>query len=347
MELEVWGYGADKSIHCTSGRADAHPARAGSKPADPGIIRCMALLLATPDRDPAELARALTEQAPDLDIRIWPDLGDPQDIEFALVWRAPEGLYEQLPALRAVSSLGAGVEAILDDPSLPGHLQVGRLAGPRLAANMAAYLVAMVVHRWKRLGDFATWQQQRRWRQWAPESPPRVGILGMGAMGRVSAAAFGALDIPVVGWSRSGAGPEGVRMCHGPQGLAEIARISDHLICLLPLTAKTRGILNAELLARMHERATLINVGRGGHLDEQALIRALDLGRPAHAILDVFQTEPLPADHPFWAHPRITITPHCASITLTLEAAKLAVESYRSVITGHPPLGLVDRSRCY
>jgi len=307
----------------------------------------VALLIATPDRDSAELARQIREQDPDIDLRIWPNPGRRADIRFALVWKPPQGLFERLPALDAVSSLGAGVDALIDNPDIPNHVAIGRLAGPRLAANMATYLVAVVIARWKRLQNFVEDQRARRWNQWAPEHPPVVGLLGTGEMGRRSAAAFAELEFPLHGYSRSGRGPAGVTMHSGTQGLHEIAQASDFLINLLPLTADTRDILNASLFARMRKGSMLINVGRGEHLVDDDLLAALDHGRPGCAVLDVFREEPLPGDHPFWDHPGILITPHCASITLKLEAAELAVESYRRVLAGKSPLGWVDRRRGY
>lgn len=307
----------------------------------------MALLIATPDRDSAELARHIRDRDPEIDLRIWPDLGDPEEIAFVLAWKPPEGLFRQLPNLKAVSSLGAGVDALVANREIPDDVQIGRLAGPRLAANMASYLVAMVVAHWKRLPKFIEDQRQARWCQWAPESPPTVGLLGMGQMGLRAAAAFGELGFPLHGYSRSGRGPKGVIMHSGTTGLDEIAGACDFLVNLLPLTDRTRDILDRSLFERMPEGSTLINVGRGEHLVENDLLEALDVGRPACAVLDVFREEPLPIGHPFWTHPKVFVTPHCASITLTREAAELAVESYRRVMAGKPPLGCVDRARGY
>jgi len=307
----------------------------------------MALLIATPDRDATELVRLVRRQDPEIDLRIWPDIGETDDIRFVLAWKPPDGLFQQLPNLKAVSSLGAGVDSLIDNPEIPGHVEIGRLAGPRLAANMAAYLVAVVVAHWKRLPGFVEDQRMRRWNQWAPHQPPTVGLLGTGQMGRRSAAAFAELEFPLHGYSRSGRGPEGAEMHSGDAGLAEIAGVSDYLVNLLPLTNQTRGILDRSLFAGMKEGSTMINVGRGEHLVEEHLLEALEAGRPACAVLDVFRQEPLPVEHPFWTHPGVFITPHCASITLTVEAAELAVESYRRVMAGKPPLGCVDRERGY
>lgn len=307
----------------------------------------MALLIATPDRDADELARYIRSLAPEIDLRIWPESGDVSDIDFVVAWKPPDGLFGELPQLKAVSSLGAGVDALTGRHDIPQEIQIGRLAGPRLAANMAAYLVAVVVGHWKRLPGFIEDRTHERWAPWAPEAPPTVGFLGMGKMARRSAAAFAELGFPMLGYSRSGQGPDSVEMHSGESGLAEVAGDSDYLVNLLPLTDRTRGVLDRALLSKMKPGSTLVNVGRGEHLIEEDLLEALETGCPACAVLDVFRREPLPRGHPFWHHPKIFITPHCASITLTREAAELAVESYRRVMAGKPPLGCVDRERGY
>ncbi|MDT8410700.1 MAG: glyoxylate/hydroxypyruvate reductase A [Wenzhouxiangellaceae bacterium] len=307
----------------------------------------MALLIAAPHRETDELARLMVARMPNIDLRTWPEISRAEDIRFVLAWQAPRGLFAKLPGLQAVSSLGAGVDSIISDPEIPSHLAIGRLAGPRLAANMAAYLASMVIARWKDLPGFMRDQQRGRWNQWAPEHPPAIGLLGTGQMGQKAAEVFQSLEFPVHGYSHSGRGPDGVTMHHGDTGLARIAAASDFLINLLPLTAQTRDILNQDLFANMRRGSVLINVGRGEQLIDADLVKALAKGRPACAVLDVFRQEPLPPEHPFWAHPAISITPHCASITLTAEAAELAVESYRRVLAGLDPLGRVDRSRGY
>ncbi|MEX0914546.1 MAG: NAD(P)-dependent oxidoreductase, partial [Wenzhouxiangellaceae bacterium] len=257
----------------------------------------MAFLIVTPDRDSAELARCIREHEPGIDLRIWPDLGDPKEIAFVLAWRPPDGLFRQLPNLRAVSSLGAGVDALIGG-DIPAGVAIGRLAGPRLAADMAAYLVAVVVAHWKRLPQFIEDQRHSRWNSWAPTSPPTVGLLGTGEMGRRTAAAFAELGFPLHGYSRSGRGPQGTIMHSGIQGLAEISGACAFLINLLPLTDETRDILDEDLFGQMPAGSTLINVGRGEHLVDGDLLAALDRDRPGFAILDVVRQEPLPPDHP-------------------------------------------------
>lgn len=308
-----------------------------------------ALLIATPDRDAGQLRARLRRHLPGADIRTWPDTGDPGDIAFALAWRAPQGLFAELPGLRAVSSLGAGVDELCGRDDIADDVAIGRLAGPRLAADMAAWLVAVVVGRWRRLDAVVDAQTRGRWAPPGIEPPPTIGLLGTGAMGAVAARAFGAVDLPTLGWNRRGRRVAGLNLeiLAGRRGLYEIAGRSDALVNLLPLTPSTRDLLDAGLFAAMRPGSLLVNVGRGGHLVEADLLTALDRGRPGCAVLDAFRIEPLPADHPFWAHPRVLVTPHCASITRPAEAARLAAESYRRVIDGRPPLGAVDRDRGY
>lgn len=307
----------------------------------------MALLICAPDRSNERLAADLAKRLPGVDVRIWPDVGEPTDIEFAVLWKHPKGLIQDLPNLKAISSLGAGIEHLVSDPDIPATLPIGRLAGPKLATDMATWLVGQVIAHWRDFSRFKDHQANKQWQPWAPMGQARVGVLGMGAMGTRTAKAFQALGFEVGGYSISGHGPESVTMHTGPQGLMTLAAQSDYLICLLPLTEKTHGILNKSLMANMPHGSVLINVGRGAHLVEPDLLQALELGRPAHAILDVFATEPLPKDHAFWAHPQITLSPHCAALTDSAEAADLAAQSYQNVMAGQPPLGQVKLSAGY
>lgn len=307
----------------------------------------MALLIVAPNRDTGAVERHLRESDPKLDIRVWPELGNAEDIDFAVLWKHPPGLFAHLPKLRAVTSYGAGVEAILNDPDLPEGLPVGRLSGPRLASDMAEFLAGVVIARHRGLFGFRDDQRAERWQPWAPDDLPVIGLLGLGTMGAAAAKVFRALGYPVHGWSRSGRAPRGVVGHSDGAGLCKMVAAVDFLVCLLPLTPATQGILNADLFRDMKPGACLINVGRGGHLVEDDLIPALDNGSLGYAVLDVFAQEPLPAGHRFWQHPKIYLTPHCASFTLPKEAAELMLESYRRVRRGLPPLGVVERRLGY
>ena len=307
----------------------------------------MAILICAPDRSNEWLAQDLRTHLPKVDIRIWPDLGDADEIEFAVLWKHPQGLVNSLPKLQAISSLGAGIEHLINDPDIPKDLPVGRLAGPKLAHDMAIWLVGRVLADWL---DFKHFDQSQQQGQWAPKPPhgrPVIGILGMGHMGRAAAEAFLGLGFDVIGWSASGQGPDGTVTHQGASGLDQVVSASDYLICLLPLTPHTRGILNARLFSNMPRGSVLINVGRGAHLIEEDLLEALVQHHPARAILDVFMTEPLPESHPFWSHPQITVSPHSAALTDPSEAALLLSQSYQRVMAGQAPIGLVDLGRGY
>lgn len=304
----------------------------------------MALLLIAPDRDTSELERRLRELDGALDLRCWPEVGRSSDIVFALAWKPPQDAFADLPSLRAVGSLGAGVDHLLGRRDLPEDVVLTRLAGPRLAADLAAYLVAMTVDWWKRLDE------QRRSRHWQPLEPrpaPRIGLLGTGTMGRAAARAFGALALEVAGWNRSGAACDSMPVFSGNDGLAGIAERSDVLINVLPLTDATTGLLDRALFERMRADSLLINVGRGEHLVDADLLDALDGDRPGRAVLDVFDEEPLAPDHPFRHHPQILVTPHIAGRTEPEEAARIVLEQYRAVGRGEAPAGRVDRTRGY
>ncbi len=307
----------------------------------------MALLLVAPDRDLDLLAKEIRTRSAGMDVRVWPHMGEVEDIQFAVLWQQPPGLLGQLRQLKAVSSLGAGAEHLLADPDLPPALPVGRLAGRRLAADMAGYLVAQALGHWRGLEQFSRHQAQRQWVPRTPANPPRIGVMGTGRMAQATLKAFKALEVPVRAFNRSGEPRSDISVQSGQDGLYSLAAWSDYLICLLPLTAETRGILNAALFKHMQSAGVLINVGRGEQMVEKDLLTALDDGQLQAAILDVFEHEPLPAQHPFWTHPKVKITPHCASVTSDTEAAGLIIESYQRIMAGSKPLDPVNRALGY
>ncbi len=308
----------------------------------------MALLFCSQSDDPAVWTAELARRLPGLEVRVWPDMGDPADIRFALVWRPPPGLLASLPNLELILSLGAGVEPLLEDPTLP-DVPLVRMVFEGLTRDMAGW-VALEALRWQRNLDAFTEQQRagvwkRRGRR--PAAEVGVGLLGLGVLGHAAAGALGALGFGVMGWSRSPRALPGVETFHGTDGLMAMVRRSDVLVCLLPLTPDTRGLLSAPLFAELPEGAVVLNAGRGGHLVEADLLAALDGGRLKGASLDVFAEEPLPEGHPFWSHPKIRVTPHIAAITHPSPAAETVAESIRRFEAGLPVANLVDRARGY
>lgn len=309
----------------------------------------MALLFASPDDDPVAWTQALKRRLPDLEVRVFPELGDPRDIEAALVWLPPSGLLASLPNLKAIFSLGAGVDRLLEDPTLPPNVPICRMVDPALTRSMAEFVLLHVLRYHRDLDVFEAQQRRAEWRLHLPKPPEAtvVGIMGLGELGGAAARLLVAHGFTVKGWSRSRKEIPGVASFAGVHELDAFLHDLAVLVCLLPLTAATRGILNRALFAKLPRGARLVNLARGAHLVEADLIEALASGQLAHATLDVFATEPLPADHPFWRHPKITVTPHAAAYSAPESGAQVVCENLRRLRSGEPLLHRVDRARGY
>lgn len=308
----------------------------------------MALLFLSPD-DPAEAWRAaLCAAIPDLDFRIWPDVGDPAEIDLALVWQPPPGELARYPNLRAILSLGAGIDGLLAQPGLP-DVPIARMVDPSLTRTMTEYVVLATLRHHRAFDRFEREQRAARWSFALPPQAAdrRVGVMGLGVLGGAAAASLAGHGFPVAGWSRKAKQLPGIESFAGPDGLPAFLARTDILICLLPLTRDTAGILNAATFAGLPRGAYLINVARGAHLVEDDLIAALDAGQLAGATLDVFREEPLPSDSPLWRHPLILVTPHVASYASPWTAAEEVAENIRRARAGEPLLHLVDRDRGY
>jgi glyoxylate/hydroxypyruvate reductase len=285
----------------------------------------------------------------ELDIRVWPEIGDPAQIDYALVWRPEPGLLAALPNLKLILSLGAGVDHLLGDPQLPRHLPIVRLVDPHMTDAMSEYVVLQVLRLHRQDLDYRAQQSAQAWRELDQKNAAdrRVGILGLGELGRDAARKLKALGFDVAGWSRSERAVAGIECHAGASGLPELLGRSEILVCLLPLTAATEGILNARTLALLPRGAALVNAARGAHLVEDDLFAALAAGHISAAVLDVFGDEPLPADHPFWHHPRVVVTPHVAAFTNPATAAPIILDNIRRFEEGRPLLNRVDPARGY
>ena len=250
---------------------------------------------------------------------------------------------------RLIQSIWAGMEVFLANPTLPSQPTLCRMVEPGLTEGMTEYICGHVLR--YHLGTDAHIADSAN-REWRPAAPPlardrKVAVLGLGQLGRDAAAMLKTLRFDVAGWSRTAKNGLPYPTYSGPDGLRDILRRSDIIVSILPNTAETRHVLNAETLALLPDGASIINPGRGSLIDNEALIAALDSGKLAHATLDVFDHEPLPKDHPFWARPDITITPHIAAETRTDGAAKVAVEQIRRLQKGEPLHYIVDRTAGY
>ncbi|MBS7704716.1 2-hydroxyacid dehydrogenase [Chelatococcus asaccharovorans] len=289
---------------------------------------------------------ALACACPDLDVHVWPETGPIEDVEFVLTWAADRGVIARFPNLKGIFSLGAGVDHILSDPTVPTNLPVVRMIDPSLTRNMVQYVVLAALRHHRRWEEMLTNQRARRWQR--PDvGPARIGILGMGELGQACARQFLSLGYAVSGWSRRGRPVEGVEVFAGDDGLFACLAQSDILVSLLPQTAATENLLDRSTLGQLPQGAYLINAGRGEHLVEADFLALLDAGHLAGAALDVFWQEPLPPEHPFWTHPAITVTPHAASWTVPATAAAQVAQAIEALRNGKPPRGLVDRTTGY
>jgi glyoxylate/hydroxypyruvate reductase len=308
----------------------------------------MALMFLSAD-DPAEAWRtALLAEIPELDFRIWPEVGDLAAIDFALVWQPPPGELARYPNLRAILSLGAGIDGLLAQPGLP-DVPIVRMVDPSLTRTMTEYVVLATLRHHRQFDHFEREQTEARWSYAFPPQAAdrRVGVMGLGVLGSAAAASLAAHGFPVAGWSRETRQLSGIESFAGRAGLPAFLARTDILVCLLPLTRDTAGILNAATFAGLPRGAYLINVARGAHLVEADLIAALDSGQLAGATLDVFRAEPLPAANPLWRHPKVLITPHIASYASPLTAAEGVAANIRRARAGQPLLHQVDRARGY
>ncbi|WP_420348148.1 2-hydroxyacid dehydrogenase [Pelagibius sp.] len=286
---------------------------------------------------------------PDVDCRDWETPGDKADVEYAVVWKPPPGGLKTFPNLKCVVSMGAGIDHVLVDPELPKHLPIIRTVGDDLRQRMREYVALHVLRHHRRLPDIQAAQQRKAWDQIiTPPAPERhVAVLGLGNMGAEVARTLSGIGFAVHGWSRRPKNLNGIVCHHGEAGLAELLPLSEILVCLLPLTPATEGVLNKDLFARLPEGAAVINVGRGGHLVEEDLIPALDSGQLSGATLDVLHQEPPPEDHPFWTHPKVLLTPHIASLIDPEAGAKVIAENIRRFRAGQPVPDLVDLEQGY
>jgi glyoxylate/hydroxypyruvate reductase len=283
-----------------------------------------------------------------IDLRRHGDISDKASVRSALVWKPPLGFFAAFPNLALVVNLGAGVDALLDRDDLP-DAPVTRLSDPKMARMMAGYVLFAVTRHARNIAAFERAQRQRRWHYIHPRDPEtiRVGILGLGQLGLPAALECARQGYQVQGWSNTLKCVDGIRALAGLDTLPEILAASDILVCMLPQTPHTKGLLNAERLAVMKAGAAFINVSRGSIVEEPALIDALRSRRIAEATLDVFATEPLPPASPLWEMDNVLITPHLASVALPASAAAQIGENVRRLRAGQPVLSRVDPSRGY
>ncbi|MET1026665.1 MAG: glyoxylate/hydroxypyruvate reductase A [Dongiaceae bacterium] len=290
------------------------------------------------------------ELAPEIEIVTPQEAGsDRHGIPYCLAWKPQAGELAALPDLRAVFSIGAGVDTILADPGIPAHLPIIRMVDPNLTKGMVSYVLWQVLYHHRRIWEIEDAQRRGEWLDQIYPAPGdrTVAIMGLGEIGLAAIEHLARFKFNLRGWSRSRKTVEGADCFAGLEELPAFLTGCDILVCLLPLTPETRGLLNADLFAHLPAGAAVINGGRGGQLNEADLLAAMQSGRIGSATLDVFQKEPLPADHPFWRQPRLFMTPHIASITDPRVAVLTIRQQIADLEAGLPLQHLVDRKLGY
>jgi glyoxylate/hydroxypyruvate reductase A len=275
----------------------------------------------------------------------WPDTNG-GDIDVALVATHPAGTFGNLPRLKLIQSMWMGVETFLNDPQVPRDVPLARLIDPGMVLAMGETVIAQVLDWHRHLYWYRLLQKEKKWQrrgQFMP-SDRSIGILGLGELGGSVAAKLLAMQFNVAGWSRR---PKKLPGVHCSTDLDDVLSRSDAVVCLLPLTPQTKGILNRSRFEKIKRGGCVINVARGGHVVVPDLLAALDSGHLAHAYLDVFETEPLPADSPLWPHPGITLTPHVAAFTEPRTSVAGIAENFERVRRGETPLHTVDYAAGY
>ena len=309
-----------------------------------------AIAFATRADDPVIWRRLLeTGLGGPIDFRTLDALGNRDEVEVALAWKPERGLLASFKNLKLIVWLGMGVDHLLADDILPDGVPIVRIMDEGIVGQMSEYAIHWALRHHRDIEKYAAHQRSRRWHQepLADTIDRRVGVLGLGAIGQDMAGKFALLGFPTAGWSRTRKSVAGVETFHGREGFAKLLARSDILINVLPLTRETRGILDAAAFAALPKGAYVINVGRGGHVVDRDLLAALDSGHLSGAVLDVFETEPLPPDHPYWTHPRVHVTPHVAGSTNPRAATPCVIDNIKRLRAGKPLIHVVDPKTGY
>lgn len=313
----------------------------------------MAILIISGGMDKERLAEGIRQGGLERDVRIWPETGDVSEIEFAMVWRSPHGELAKLPNLRLIINMGAGVDHLLTDETLP-DVPLVRFVDPNLTMRMSEYVTLHVLLHQRRVLEYRELQAQAKWEE-LPQpgaNEIRIGVMGTGVLGHDAAEKLAMIGFQVAAWSRTAKQLGDITCFHGQDGLTNFLARTDILVSLLPLTPETRGILSRKLFEGLAKDGllpgpVLINAGRGGLQVEADILSCLKDGTLWATSLDVFEEEPLPSSSPLWSHPRAVISPHNASISDERAVCRYVLDQLERFETGKPLENIVERSRGY
>jgi len=313
----------------------------------------LALLLLISDMVPEEWDAEIARMSEHRAVRVWPYLDDPAEIEYAIVWKPPHGALKGFPNLRVIFSMGAGVDHLVGDPEMP-DVPIVRFVADDLTEHMSEYVLHHVLLHHRRHLEYAAQQARKEWR---PLPQPaardvRVGVMGCGVLGANAAGKLAAIGFRTSGWSRTRKTIPRVTAYAGSEEFLSFLSVTDILVCLLPLTPQTRGLLGAKLIAAMADDGklpgrVLINAGRGGLQNEEEILASLENGALWAASLDVFETEPLPETSPLWDHPRVVVTPHNAAVSNPEALFDYVLEQISRFESGLELENVVDLQRGY
>lgn len=306
----------------------------------------MSLAIIAPHKNVQEWVDLFTNIDPTIKIQVYPDIDDRHMVETVVLWQHPHGILDKFPNLKLVCSMGSGVDHIVSDPSLSPELPITRIVDPRLTFSMTNYVIMGVLNYHRQLFRYIHDKQRKVWDMSNPEKEITVGVLGVGELGGDVLDKVSALGIKVIGYGNNPKSRFRHPYYYGDQ-LEDFLGNVNVIVCLLPLTEKTEGFLNISLFRKFQKGSYLINVARGKHLIEEDLMEAIDEGYIDGAMLDVFQTEPLPESHPFWEHEKIMVTPHIASITNPSAAAPQIMTNYQNLKEGKPLINQINRQQGY
>ncbi len=291
----------------------------------------------------------LAAALPEVRFDQWPDC-HAADHELAVVWKPPAALFRACRDLRLICSLGAGTDHILvHGPDLPRDARILRLVDPVMGERMAEYVAAAILGQAQHHRLYAAQQRSGQWRRHQPTDAraTTVGLLGLGHLGGQVARTLCAIGFRVMAWTRRPRTVDGIEVLHGADALPRLLAQTDALVCLLPATERTRGLVDARLLAWLKRGAFFVNAARGELVVEADLLAALDDGQLSGAVLDAFETEPLPKTSPFWTHPKVAVTPHVASLSDPQSGARALAADIRRYLNGEAPIGAIDRDAGY
>ncbi|TGV21046.1 glyoxylate/hydroxypyruvate reductase A [Pseudoalteromonas sp. MEBiC 03607] len=306
----------------------------------------MILLVAITGRDCSQLITKLQALLPEVKVQLWSECTDYEAVEFVLAWNAPADLWPKLVNLKAVSSFGAGVDSI-DLTKIAAHVPVVRIVDDNLANDMAEYVLTHVLAHKLRLKEYYLKQSAGSWKPKRAYSQQHVGILGYGELGKACAKRLLANGFKVSAWSNSEKHDSEVDTYYTQHGLDDMLGQIDYLVCLLPLSQHTQGIINKSLISKLQSHTVLINVARGKHVVDEDLLEALDNEQLRGATLDVLSEEPLPNTHPYWSHDKVTLTPHCAALS-DIESVTLQIsDNVKRLIEGKNLMNQIDRTKGY